>query len=308
MTVQEFLEDLYEASGNETKLYPYDGTGAFDLTVAGSVRMLGWLNRGYKLLSKMKTANGTPIRFSSVEAELFFQTVTVTGTATAGDTATITLDETDAADTFNGWLICIDDGTGAGQIRLIVDWDGSDATVHYDWDTEPDETSEYTLYKRHMRLANSADADAAYHITMPTTNGVVNVLKIEDVKDGRELNYAGRTESFPGNIVATGIPLGYVRYGNTLYFDVAPNEARWYRMEYEKELSSLTTSTDEPEIPEQWQEILWLWLVWKARTWAFEPNAAYGAKRDFTSFMESIQLPSEMEFERQDAHLEVEIE
>jgi len=307
VTVQEFLEDVYEASGNEKDLcpgtYPYTpGVSTFDLTTAGSQRMLRWLNRGYRLISKIKTPDGRPVRFQAVEAELYFSTVTVEGSIAAATSTTATLDAGGTEDSFNGWLLSIESGTGEGQTRLVVDYDGSVATVHDEWTTTPSGAT-YKLFKRFMRLADPSDPDVGYHIRMPAPGAVANVLKITDIANGVDLSNGGRAESFPSSIVMAGRPTAFVRYGPYVYFDFAPTETIWYRMEYEKELEALTQATDEPKLPEQWQEVLWLWMVWKARTWAFEPDAAYGAKRDFYDFLRTVQLPNEMEWERSEGHV-----
>ena len=70
------------------------------------------------------------------------------GTAQAGAANTITLqsDQNDEADGYNGMMIIIEGGTGAGQIREIIDYDTSRvATVNKDWDTIPDDTSKYRI-------------------------------------------------------------------------------------------------------------------------------------------------------------------
>lgn len=79
-----------------------------------------------------------------------------TGTAQAGAAGTITLAAGASAtnDLFNGTRIAIIGGTGAGQSRLIVDYDGATkvATVSHDWTTNPDATSTYEIQ------ASEADA------------------------------------------------------------------------------------------------------------------------------------------------------
>jgi hypothetical protein len=70
------------------------------------------------------------------------------GTAQAGAASTITLaaGEDNTADLFNGTRIGIHTGTGAGQCRLITDYDtGRIATVDRAWITNPDATSQYEI-------------------------------------------------------------------------------------------------------------------------------------------------------------------
>ena len=74
----------------------------------------------------------------------------VTGTATAGGAATITLaaGSSDIDDYYNSWTIVITGGTGAGQTATILDYDGTTlvATADSSWATPPDATSTYFLY------------------------------------------------------------------------------------------------------------------------------------------------------------------
>jgi hypothetical protein len=72
------------------------------------------------------------------------------GIAQAGNSHSITLAATASASdhVYNRNLIVIVDGTGAGQTRTIVDYDGSSkiAVVDRDWWTTPDATSEYFIF------------------------------------------------------------------------------------------------------------------------------------------------------------------
>ncbi len=71
------------------------------------------------------------------------------GTAQAGAAATITLanDASDEDDYYNDATIEIMGGTASGQIRTINDYVGANkvATVSENWDTNPDNTSEYRI-------------------------------------------------------------------------------------------------------------------------------------------------------------------
>lgn len=70
------------------------------------------------------------------------------GTATAGSSSSITLDaaEPTTADIYNGRVITLVDGTGAGQSRIITDYStGRVASVTPDWTTTPSTDSEYII-------------------------------------------------------------------------------------------------------------------------------------------------------------------
>jgi hypothetical protein len=78
------------------------------------------------------------------------------GTAQAGGTNTITLaaDASSSNSVYNGMLVKIVDGTGAGQVRLVTAYNGSTkvATVDQNWDIVPDNTSQYKIVRRVVRI------------------------------------------------------------------------------------------------------------------------------------------------------------
>jgi hypothetical protein len=71
----------------------------------------------------------------------------VSGTASAGAAQTITLaGASTTAGLYNGTIVAITSGTGAGQSRRIVDYTtGRVATVHRAWTTNPDGTSKFIV-------------------------------------------------------------------------------------------------------------------------------------------------------------------
>lgn len=75
------------------------------------------------------------------------------GTAQGGTEDTITLEESASSeDDFyndNGYFIATTGGTGAGQVRRVVDYDGESrvATVDSPWDTIPDDNTTYVIFK-----------------------------------------------------------------------------------------------------------------------------------------------------------------
>lgn len=74
----------------------------------------------------------------------------ITGTAQAGGPSTITLatGASGSDDAYNSKNVTIASGTGAGQVRAIVDYTGSSKVADVDtaWLVEPDNTSVYVVY------------------------------------------------------------------------------------------------------------------------------------------------------------------
>lgn len=88
----------------------------------------------------------------------------VTGTAQAGDATHITLAAGSSAsdDAYNGKIIEITAGTGAGQSKTIADYAGSTkiATVTA-WETNPDATSVYLITEDTTHIMLAADSSAS---------------------------------------------------------------------------------------------------------------------------------------------------
>lgn len=106
----------------------------------------------------------TPPRWGRLlQAAACLQTLTaavVTGTATAGAANTITTTgESSTDDAYNGMVMEITDGTGAGQVRVIFDYVGSTGIAHVypDWETEPDNTSVYEIRANALYKPTSLD-------------------------------------------------------------------------------------------------------------------------------------------------------
>lgn len=87
-------------------------------------------------------------------------TTSDSGTAQAGAAGSITLQSGASAtdDTYNGQVVYISSGTGAGQSRAIEDYTGSSkvATVISNWATAPDNTSVYEIYPDDITEITSA--------------------------------------------------------------------------------------------------------------------------------------------------------
>jgi hypothetical protein len=92
-------------------------------------------------------------------------TTSDSGTAQAGAAGSITLQSGASAtdDTYNGQVVYISSGTGAGQSRAISDYVGSTkvASVITNWATAPDNTSVYEVYPDDITEITAAPTAAA---------------------------------------------------------------------------------------------------------------------------------------------------
>jgi len=158
--------------------------------------------------------------------------------ATTSESAYITLDVGASAvdDAYNGMVLRLDGGTGVGQIRYGIDYDGATKRlyVNRDWDTTPDATSEYIVsdgivfekspnevseVRRpfYAALAENRDGSARtyyekifsenVHATLDLTNAVVGELAdptgnidfdLESTLDGTDTNGVGNRQTHTG--------------------------------------------------------------------------------------------------------------
>ena len=299
MTTEELIIQLYENSLEDSRLFPYDAPNSttFDISVSGSVKCLGYLNRAYKKIVSWKRKRGKMFLFPNFYKQLNFKTSVVTDTAQAGssDTLQLAVGSSVTDDYYNDWVVKITDGTGEGQIRIVMDYVASTTTitVNRDFDTTPDATSVYVLYKNFFSLSEIGISDEEIFYSP---------LKIYDMKNRDDLIYGSSVKVYVDNLETySSDPTEYMYYQNKLYFNFPVSEAKWYRMEYRELPGNLVNSSDEPEITEPFHEaILWyaLWLVFNSKG---EIDEAYSKWKYVEDLMENTILPTEGEFDRTDA-------
>lgn len=310
MTVQEILTDVFEQIGEPSNYLPYTTAGdpsTFDITLVGAQRLLGWLNRAQQTVSNWKFRDGRILRLRNLFSRAYFQTYVYTDTATDGDDSEITLPvgASTVDDTYNGWLVEIADGTGEGQVRLIIDYDGTGlvATVHKAWDTNPDDTSVFLLHKNFEKFVPSTASDAAYHIPLSPVTEMCAVMKVRDLVDQFDLTPPERTNVFTNQILTSGNPVTYREYGNELQFDVAVDSVRSYELLYVKYPTALSTASQVPEMPIPLHDALTMWCTAHGHKMNRDTQMAYSVKRDLIDFMETVRESRELSTEMVDGTL-----
>lgn len=144
-------------------------TPSFDVT-ALSASVLNTPSNSLAVVSNYATGGYIDVNFTgtSTQAVLEAAFTLQTGTAQAGAADSITLSSgaSGSSDIYNAKNVTIKSGTGLDQVRTISDYDGSTkvATITPNWDTNPDNTSVYTVYNpiKEMGLETYGGA-------MPTT-------------------------------------------------------------------------------------------------------------------------------------------
>ena len=303
MTLSELRLEIWNNLGKPTDLDP-----ASDVSYGGVPYLTYVANMAQRRVASYKTNRGHIMRFNTLKGEMYFKNTVITGTLdAAGTTSTVVFPSGDVGagdDRYNGWVV----KTGS-EYRIIVDYVTSTrtATLHDTLSTAPASGDSYELYKKFSYFLPSTHAWVSEHIQLPGTSdrylndgNFLEVLKIEDLDQETKLKKAQRGRSFVTLQTSTGDPQEWYRYGNRLIFDYAPEEEKWFRMEYYRMPLNMSAAEDEPELPEEFHYALVLWgTEWGYRREG-ESNEKYSTKLDFKEFMEQtlqeLDISDEREF------------
>lgn len=127
-----------------------DNAGAFVVKLADAAH--GGSSATLTLDALVLTSGFEPTTNNAIAAAVVTAFSDDTGTAQAGASGTITLQSGASATNsyYNGAVVCLTGGTGAGQSRKITGYVGSTkvATIDSNWATNPDNTSTYFVIGR----------------------------------------------------------------------------------------------------------------------------------------------------------------
>jgi hypothetical protein len=150
-----------------------------------------------------------------------FQTITLTGTATAGAASTITLAVGSSAvnSYYKGLIIRTTGGTGSGQSRYITGYVGSTrvATVDTAWSVQPDATTTYEIKYEFLGYA------------LPTLSTALPVWSISlriynnTVVDSIQYNANGQAFIYKWDSRTSLLPLSTEVYTDGLPYSLTPN-------------------------------------------------------------------------------------
>ena len=302
MTLNKIVTEIWNNLGAPSDLDPDS-----DISNGGSPMLWHVANLAQQRIASYKTLRGRIFRLNNLTGEMYFKSTIIEGTLDAvGTTTTIVFPTADVGsgdDRYNGWIV-----KKGSEYKLIVDYDTSThtATVHEAFNTVPTSGDTYGLYKKFNLLLDSDHDWVDEHITLPSESdrwrsegNLLEVIKISDLDDERNLKKATRGKNFVGIHTSTGDPTRWYRFGNKLYFNYAPEEEKWFKLEYYRLPTKMELSTYEPEIPEQFQYAIILWgTEWGYRREG-ESNEKYSTKRDFQEFMEQTISGMDVEDERE---------
>lgn len=318
MTVQEIMTKTFQLAGEPSDLCPFTVPGdptTFDptLALAGSLPLLGWINEAMIRIANWEDADGTIVRFAHLRKSMYFKTLAVkAGDVISGTSDTIEIDAFNPLNRvgqFNGWVVEVTNTvTGEVQIRLVVKTTGvlaanSVLTVHRDWDTVPDLTCTYRLYKRYFPFVPSPVATSVddYGIEGDPVNEIHDILKLKDLNSLSELSTPKRTETFSATVLTKGIPTEFKFENGGILFNTPWDQNRSYEILYYANPRPLSAVTDRIEFPAPFHEAIKLWAVHMIQMRDQDFNGAYATKRETQELMRTLRLQGEFNHEQENS-------
>lgn len=303
MTVEDMLVEIWEAIGEPTDLDPYT-SGSIDITTDGAVQMLRWINTAYRKIANWRFKDGTFLRFGTQRATVNFQMPLESGFCQSGSTTVAVLPSAFATadDFYNDWLIQVESGSAADEKRYIVDYAGATqvATVNRAFSEAVDTSSYVEIVKRFVEFVESSGPTASVNVPIDPINTFVQAIRVTDLEDLDRLSLADQVENYAGDFESGGTPEQYYFDGRKIYFDIAVDDSRWYKVDYVREVQDLSAAADEPDIPERWHEAVLLRAIWWGQRRNQDFKDAYATKRDLVDFMETTKRNLEEGFDGQE--------
>lgn len=286
MTLELLRDEIWQQTGEPSDLDP-----ATDTQYDGGPLLTWVVNEAQRQVAFFKDkVTGRVLRFKELYGDMFFQSYYVEDTLTESATSTteveLPADYGAEESRWNGAILEI-----SGEKRVIVGYSGSRiATVHRAFTTAPSAGDSFTLYKSGYLMIPAGHAWSGENIALPTEIADVAVgnffhpLKVIDVYGGTELEVAPMKQAYL-DLTKTGTPTEWYVYGKKIIFDSAPDDERWYKLEYYRAPYNLVDDEDEPEIPEPYHYAIVLWGVWWALRRQQAPTEAWQAWNNFVEFL-----------------------
>ena len=272
MTAGEIIDLAWQETGRATTLDPSTTNGA-DLT-------LKYYNLAQKKVAAWKDkVTGRQFKFKDYYEEVYEKNVISEGTVQGGsDTNTVIIETSDLqtpTESLVGAVIEVN-----GEKKVIISNSAETCTVDSAYSTDP--TGEtYTLYRKWI------------DITLP--ENFLEINRVEELETKRRLSIFNPQNTGLSNLKLAGTPARYRRVGQRLYFDIAGDEERVYRLIHYVLPPDATATTDVSELPETMEEAIKLYLQKLMYDYMQEHDMAYAQYNAFVDFMRTTQNEYDVE-------------
>jgi hypothetical protein len=287
MTLRDIVIDVFEALGEPSDLDIYsDSVGqVIDTSKIGWTKLVAKVNEACNAIANWRWPSGRIIRMRLHEARAPLKVA-------LHDTAIITA----VTPTFSvsGWGF-----SGSHKGDLIVSATGSGLVLWQDGLNFVAQIQEGSIttgqsvsfYTREFKwTAGSA------LVGIPYTAAEGKPIEIKRVIDAETSTELSQLSSYPAFSTDLGTPTGFYKLYNGLVFDVYPELAKLYIIEYSRGPAILSATTDIPELPEQFHPAIVLYCIWKGLRRSQESNEAYAVRKDLEESLARIMT----EYDHQD--------
>lgn len=281
MTIQQMIDELAASLGNRT-----------DITNARYIQWLNWALFDVCGQHRRRSANSR--LFKSLERCVMIPVTITEGTVSAATSTTLT--STIFSDTnygfYNNYVIEItefdEDGAGIetpsgliGQKHTIVYSNPTTTQVTVEPPFAVTPTATYTTFKLYRRIYGLNTTDIP---TLPTA-GVWGVQKLEDIENKTTLELQPWDDVIKADFTITGTPTAFAHRGDTIVFNITPDEDKWYRLWYYAYPTLMLEAdlTASCELPVYWHEQVVLGAVYRGFQKLMEPDRAAQALSDYTA-------------------------
>jgi hypothetical protein len=319
-TVEDMVIEVYENLGESTDLNPYGLTyGTVDLTTAGAQRLLKWLNQAYRKVCNTKLADGTFVRFRTLERHAFFSQNIINSTVISiPATNQIQIDGLfPVANKYSNWIIDLGaadaDSQGTEQ-HLVIASDDSDPpvlTLDKAFSTTPTVGDAVNVYKKWWACSLNSGAD--YHdnefIAVDPREDFLSALWIYDLQSMRDIKrYEEKaplrknvlTAIYPGMFWDLETPSGgwpASGIGGGIEFDVAPTNGLTFELHYYGVSEALTTASQQIMIPDSFASVIIKWATRIGMIRDREWDGQYALRKEFEYDIQSAVQDGAFRFE-----------
>jgi hypothetical protein len=327
-TLGDMIREVYENLGESTDLYPYGSTyGVVDLTTPGAQMLQRWVNRSFRKVCNSQLADGTFVRFRSLERKVFFRQTVVQATVVASaDSTHLQLSGLIQNHGYANWIVDIGAATTSSQgteQHLVTGSDGSANPILTLADAllaTPTNGTLVNVYKKFW--ACSLNSGASYHtdefIPVDPKEDFGSVLWVYDIQMQKDIRRWDEktplyknvlTQLWPAMFVDIETPSGgwgAAGIGGGLEFEVAPINGLTFELHYYGVSEALTTIGQYPLIPDVFCEPIIKWATKTGMLRDREFDGAYALRKEFESDMQTAIQDGALRFEYDQAGLWIE--
>ena len=322
MLTSEMIIDLWQLAGEPSDFDPFmanvntQQVGDIDPDSDGVAHYLRQLSTAQQLLANWRSGRGRPIRFDKFltrrNTKVGLTTKTHTAVRTIGDDYVLSITNNPdylVADYMEGAKASLLYTYALGEIFeeeievVYAEQNGLNLDLIFR-DALTDPVITYTTltvtlnFNRFDILRNNTRQVEAAYLALPTN--FRNILKVISMKDGVEIYPAASKEALDDYAQTLGDPTKYYVLGDRMYLDAYVEDPYWLTIEYQRLPNAITSVDQVSDIPEQWHEVLILFVEWHSAKLMHENEKSQMILAEINRFIGQLRTDQEENWHRQE--------